>query len=86
MAKKRPSAGLTNLERFGGTIFFVFYLLLLPLAAEPARHLAGELLGRRISGELYGAVYDYGLFAVTDRKSTRLNSSHQRVTRMPSSA
>ncbi|MCI8970785.1 MAG: CPBP family intramembrane metalloprotease [Oscillibacter sp.] len=65
MAKKRPSAGLTNLERFGGTIFFVFYLLLLPLAAEPARHLAGELLGRRISGELYGAVYYYGLFAVT---------------------
>ncbi|WP_300605916.1 CPBP family intramembrane glutamic endopeptidase [uncultured Oscillibacter sp.] len=65
MAKKRPSPGLTNLERFGGGIFFVFYLLLLPLMAGPARHLAGELLGRRISEELYGAVYYYGLFAVT---------------------
>ena len=65
MAKKRPSPGLTNLERFGGGIFFVFYLLLLPLMAGPARHLAGELLGRRISEELYGAVSYYGLFAVT---------------------
>ena len=65
MAKKRPSPGLTNLERFGGGIFFVFYLLLLPLMAGPARRLAGELLGRRISEELYGAVYYYGLFAVT---------------------
>ena len=65
MAKKKPSAGLTNPERFGGAIFFVFYLLLLPLAAGPARRLAEELLSRRISEELYGAVYYYGLFAVT---------------------
>lgn len=65
MAKKKTSAGLTNLERFGGTIFFVVYLLLLPLAAGPARRLAEELLDRRISEELYGAVYYYALFAVT---------------------
>ena len=65
MAKKKTSGGLTGLERFGGTVFFVFYLLLLPLAAGPARHLAGELLGRPISEELYGAAYYYGLFAVT---------------------
>lgn len=65
MAKKKASGGLTNPERFGGTIFFVFYLLLLPLAAGPARKLAGELLGRPVSGELYGAVYYYALFAVT---------------------
>lgn len=66
MAKKKTSpAGLTNLERFGGTIFFVVYLLLLPLAAGPARHLAEELLERRITPELYGAVYYYALFAVT---------------------
>ena len=65
MAKKKTSGGLTGLERFGGTVFFVFYLLLLPLAAGPARRLAGELLGRPISEELYGAAYYYGLFAVT---------------------
>lgn len=65
MAKRKGTGGLTNLERFGGTIFFVFYLLLLPLAAGPARRLAGELLGRRVSEELYGAAYYYALFAVT---------------------
>ena len=27
MAKKKTSGGLTGLERFGGTVFFVFYLL-----------------------------------------------------------
>ena len=64
MAKRKTSAGLTNLERFGGTAFFVFYLLLLPLAAGPARRLAEELLDRRISEELYGAVYYYALFAL----------------------
>lgn len=65
MAKKKNAGGLTRLERTGGTVFFVFYLLLLPLAAGPARSLAGELLGRRVSEELYGAAYYYGLFAVT---------------------
>lgn len=65
MARKKTSGGLTRLERTGGTVFFVVYLLLLPLAAGPARRLAGELLGRPVSAELYGAVYYYGLFAVT---------------------
>lgn len=65
MAEKKRAGGLTKLERAGGTVFFAFYLLLLPLAAEPARRLAGELLGRRVSEELYGAVYYYALFAVT---------------------
>ena len=65
MAKKKHSGGLTKLERVGGTVFFVFYLLLLPLAAGPARKLAAELLGRPVSEELYGAVYYYALFAVT---------------------
>ncbi len=65
MARKKASGGLTGLERTGGTVFFVVYLLLLPLAAGPARRLAGELLGRPVSAELYGAVYYYGLFAVT---------------------
>ena len=65
MAKRKTSSGLTNLERFGGTIFFVFYLLLLPLATGPARKLAEDLLGRSVSAELYGAAYYYLLFAVT---------------------
>ncbi len=65
MAKKKGGGGLTGLERTGGTLFFVLYLLLLPLAAGPLRRLAGELLGRRISEELYGAAYYYVLFAVT---------------------
>ena len=65
MAKRKSSGGLTGLERSGGTVFFVCYLLLLPLAAGPARRLGEELMGRRISGELYGAAYYYVLFAVT---------------------
>ena len=65
MARKKAAAGLTNLERFGGTIFFVVYLLLLPLAVKPALNLAGELLGRRVPEGVGSAVYYYGLFAVT---------------------
>ena len=65
MAKRKSSGGLTGLERAGGRVFFVCYLLLLPLAAGPARRLGEELMGRRISGELYGAAYYYVLFAVT---------------------
>lgn len=65
MVKKKASAGLTRLERFGGTVFFVLYLLLLPLAAGPALRLAGELLGRRVPENMGSAIYYYGLFAVT---------------------
>ncbi len=65
MARKKGTGGLTNLERFGGTVFFVFYLLLLPLAAGPALRLLGQLLGRRLSENMGSAVYYYTLFAVT---------------------
>ncbi len=65
MAKKKAAAGLTNLERFWGSVFFVFYLLLLPLAAQPILRLAGKLLGRRLTGNLGSAIYYYVLFAVT---------------------
>ena len=64
MAKKKGT-GLTRLERVGGTVFFAFYLLLLPLAAKPALDLAGKLLGRRLSEDLGSAAYYYGLFALT---------------------
>lgn len=65
MAKKKAETGLTGLERFGGGVFFVFYLLLLPLAAKPALGLLGELLGRRLTENMGSVVYYYGLFAVT---------------------
>lgn len=63
MAKRK--AELTNLERFGGGIFFVLYLLLLPLAAKPALRLAGRKLGQAVTEGMISAVYYYGLFAVT---------------------
>ena len=65
MSRKKAAAGLTGLERVGGGVFFVFYLLLLPLAAGPARRLAGELLGRRVPENMGSAAYYYVLFAVT---------------------
>ncbi len=65
MAGKKAAAGLTNLERFGGGAFFVFYLLLLPLAVSPAVRLAEEALGRRVPEDAVSAIYYYGLFAVT---------------------
>lgn len=65
MAKKKTDAGLTRLERTAGTVFFVFYLLLLPLAAKPALRLTGELLGRRIPENAGSAAYYYALFALT---------------------
>lgn len=65
MARKKAAEGLTRLERFGGGVFFAIYLLLLPLAAKPALDLLGELLGRRISENMVGAIYYYALFAVT---------------------
>lgn len=65
MARRKPTAGLTRLECFGGSIFFVFYLLLFPLAAKPALSLLGDLLGLRISEGMGSAIYYYVLFAVT---------------------
>lgn len=65
MAKKKAAAGLTSLERFGGGVFFVFYLLLLPLAAKPALGLLGELLGRRVPESMGSVIYYYALFAMT---------------------
>ena len=65
MARRKTTAGLTNLERFGGGIFFVLYLLLLPLAAKPALGLLEELLGKQLPEGMAGAVYYYALFAVT---------------------
>ena len=55
-----------------------------------------EALARRVLGDRYsatdplsaleGAIGDHPVLVVLDRKSTRLNSSHERLSRMPSSA
>ena len=55
--------------------------------AKVAKLTMGELLRR--GGERYSPDEDTALldqFARQDRKSTRLNSSHERLSRMPSSA
>ena len=50
--------------------------------------LLGEHLGHSFSPFLHHALGDeaYALYELADRKSTRLNSSHTTVSRMPSSA
>lgn len=65
MARKKAAAGLTNLERFGGGVFFALYLLLLPLAARPALGLLKDLLGQHIPEAMVSAIYYYALFAIT---------------------
>ena len=53
-------------------------------SAADAQHFAAELVGR--FREERRALPAIALTADTDRKSTRLNSSHEFVSRMPSSA
>lgn len=65
MARKKFSFGLNGGELFAGTVFFIVYLLVLPVALGPLFRLAGELLGRRILDDTQAAVYYYLLFAVT---------------------
>ena len=63
--------------------------LLLPLAALVAM---GVVIDYRTARTLIGASHDRALgsiaigLAARDRKSTRLNSSHEWISRMPSSA
>ncbi len=65
MRKKASSTGLTAGEQFAGTIFFVFYLLLLPLAAGPLFDWAQKFLIFRLDESFRSAIYYYGLVAVT---------------------
>lgn len=64
-ARKKLVSGLSAGERFAGTIFFIVYLLILPVAMGPLFRLAGHLLGRRVHPDTQAAVYYYSLFAVT---------------------
>lgn len=65
MARKKTPAGLTRLERVGGTVFFAVYLLVLPLAAGPLLRLAEGLLERRLPENAGSVIYYYVLFALT---------------------
>ncbi len=65
MAKKSATSHMNHTERLAGTIFFVVYLLVMPLLAEKLFSLAELLLGTQIDAPLQNALYYYLLFAVT---------------------
>ena len=64
MAKKK-AAYMTQTERVAGTIFFVVYLLVLPLLASKLFALLEVLLDTKISESLRNVLFYYTLFAVT---------------------
>lgn len=65
MAKRKSSAYMTAGEQIAGSVFFVIYLLVLPLVIGPLFRLAGNLLGTTIRPALQNLIYYYVLFAVT---------------------
>ena len=68
MAKKAAAVSLTHMntvERLAGTIFFVVYLLVMPLLAERLFRVAEVLLDMSIDKGMQYALYYYVLFAVT---------------------
>ncbi len=62
---KRKIADLTAGEKVAGTVFFVLYLLVLPLAADPVLDLVERGLDIRLSPAARTAVCYYLLFAAT---------------------
>ena len=65
MAKSKGAAYMTAGEQIAGVIFFVIYLLVLPLVSDPIFDFAGRLLGMGISAHVRNLIYYYVLFAVT---------------------
>lgn len=65
MAKKASTTHMNHAERLAGTIFFIVYLLVMPLLADRLFALFEVLLGTGIDGGLQNALYYYILFAVT---------------------
>ena len=65
MARKSASASMNHTERLAGTIFFVVYLLVMPLLAQRLFSRFELLLDTQIGAELQSALYYYLLFAVT---------------------
>lgn len=64
MAKKK-AAYMTHTERVAGTIFFIVYLLVLPLLSNKLFALIEVLLDTTISESLRNVLFYYTLFAVT---------------------
>ena len=65
MAKRKSAAYMTAGEQIAGVVFFVIYLLVLPLVTRPIFDFAGRLLGTVISAHLRNLIFYYVLFAVT---------------------
>ncbi len=63
MAKK--TAYMSKTEKVAGAIFFVVYLLVLPLLADKIFDFVGVLLDTKVSDTLANALYYYVLFAVS---------------------
>ena len=65
MAKKAATTHMTHTERLAGTIFFIVYLLVMPLLADRLFALTEVLLDTQVDAGLQNALYYYLLFAVT---------------------
>ena len=66
MAKKKTASGGMNCtERVAGTIFFLVYLLVMPLMATKLFDLLEVVLDTTINDSLRNVLYYYTLFAVT---------------------
>ena len=66
MAKKKTaSGGMNHTERVAGTIFFLVYLLVMPLMAARLFDLLEVVLDTTIGASLRNVLYYYTLFAVT---------------------
>jgi len=66
MAKKTAvTTQMNHTERLAGTIFFVVYLLVMPLLLDKLFALCEKLLGTQIEAGLRSALYYYVIFAVT---------------------
>lgn len=65
MARSKKSADMTRTERVAGTVFFIVYLLVLPLLADKIFNIAALLLDTTISESLRNVLFYYTLFAVT---------------------
>lgn len=64
MAKKALTSHMNATERVAGTIFFIVYLLVLPLLANKIFDIIEVLFDTTISDSLANIIYYYALFAI----------------------
>lgn len=65
MAKKGPSAYMTNLEKGFGGVLLALYLVVLPFLSEPLFRGLETLLGFQLTSRTESQIYYYTLFALT---------------------